>query len=173
MRIMRGLILIAFIGVLVAPQSTVAEYRIAVVDPNRVVEQSPQYEAAGKALELELSKREKALRAQNEEIAALKGKLENSRALMSEAEIRRLENDIRSRSRRLKYAQDEFQDDFSLRQNELRTRLAQQVQEVVEELAREQDIDLIVSEGIVYFSERIDISDQVIDRLKQKFNTTQ
>ncbi len=170
---MRSLIVIALIGVFVAPRLVLAEYRIAVVEPNRVVEQSPQYEAAGKALEAELSKREKALRAQTEEIAALKGKVESSEALMSEAELRRLENDIRSRSRRLKYAQDEFQDDFSLRQNELRTKLAQQVQEVVEELAREQEIDLIVSEGIVYFSERIDISDQVIDRLKQKFNAMQ
>jgi outer membrane protein len=88
---------------------------------------------------------------------------------MSENEIQLLQNDIRSRTRKIKYARDEFQEDFALRQNELRTKLAAQVREVIVEVAKEEKIDLVVSEGIVYFSPRIDISAQVIERLKQEF----
>lgn len=146
------------------------EYRIAVVDPTRVVERSPQYEAAGDALQRELEERERTLREQQEQISALQRRLEREGALMSEQEVQRLQNDIRSRTRRLKYARDEFQEDFALRQNELRTKLARQVQEVVVELAKEQNIDLVITEGVVYFSARIDISDQVIERLKQEFD---
>ena len=144
-------------------------YRIAVVDPNRVVESSPQYEAAGRALQGEVDERERDLRQQQEEITALQRQLERDGSLMSENEAQRLRNDIRSRTRKLKYAQDEFQEDFALRQNELRTKLARQVQEVVVELAKELEIDLVVSEGLVYYSPRIDISDQVVERLKQEF----
>ncbi len=144
-------------------------YRIAVVDPNRVVESSPQYEAAGRALQGEVEDRERMLRAQQEQISELQRQLERDGELMSENELQRLKNDIRSRNRKLKYAQDEFQEDFSLRQNELRTKLARQVQEVVVELAKELEIDLVVSEGLVYYSPRIDISDQVIERLKKEF----
>jgi outer membrane protein len=144
-------------------------YRIAVVDPNRVVESSPQYEAAGRALQGEVEDRERDLRQQQEEITALQRQLERDGTLMSENEAQRLRNDIRSRTRKLKYAQDEFQEDFALRQNELRTKLARQVQEVVVELAKELEIDLVVSEGLVYYSPRIDISDQVVERLKQEF----
>lgn len=143
------------------------EYRIAVVDPNRVVEQSPQYEAAGIALQREVEERERLLREQQDQISALQGRLEREGPLMSESELQRLQNDIRSRTRKLKYARDEFQEDFALRQNELRTRLAQQVREVVIEVAKEEKIDLVISEGIVYFSPRIDISEQVIKRLKE------
>ncbi len=142
-------------------------YKIGVVDPNRVVERSPQYEAAGKALQLEVEERERSLRQQQEQIAVLQGKLERDAALMSESEMQRLQNDIRSRSRKLKYAQDEFQEDLSLRQNELRTKLGKQVQEVVVELAKELGIDLVISEGLVYYSPRVDISDLVIERLKR------
>jgi outer membrane protein len=143
------------------------EYKIGVVDPNRVVELSPQYEAAGKALQGEVEERERSLRQQQEQISVLQRKLEQDRALMSEGEIQRLQNDIRSRTRKLKYAQDEFQEDFALRQSELRTKLAKQVQEVVVELAKELGIDLVISEGLVYYSPRVDISDQVIERLKR------
>jgi outer membrane protein len=145
------------------------DYRIAVVDPNRVVEQSPQYEAAGAALQREVEDRERILREQQDQIAALQGRLEREGALMSENEIQLLQNDIRSRTRKIKYARDEFQEDFALRQNELRTKLAAQVREVIVEVAKEEKIDLVVSEGIVYFSPRIDISEQVIERLKQEF----
>ena len=146
-----------------------SDYRIAVVDPNQVVEQSPQYEAARGALQREVEERERMLREQQDQISALQGRLEREGALMSESEIQRLQNDIRSRTRKLKYARDEFQEDFALRQNELRTKLALQVREVIVEVAKEEKIDLVVSEGLVYFSPRIDISTQIIERLKQEF----
>jgi outer membrane protein len=146
-----------------------SDYRIAVVDPNKVVEQSPQYEAARAALQGEVEDRERILREQQEQISALQGRLEREGALMSESEIQRLQNDIRSRTRKLKYARDEFQEDFALRQNELRTKLALQVREVIIEVAKEEKIDLVISEGLVYFSPRIDVSAQIIERLKQEF----
>jgi outer membrane protein len=149
--------------------SQASDYRIAVVDPNRIVEQSPQYESAGAALQREVEERERLLREQQDQISALQGRLEREGALMSEGEIQLLQNDIRSRTRKIKYARDEFQEDFALRQNELRTKLALQVREVIVEVAKEEKIDLVISEGLVYFSPRIDISEQVIKRLKQEF----
>jgi outer membrane protein len=145
------------------------DYKIGVIDPDRVVEQSPQYEAARKALQEEVADRERSLREQQAKLDELKKNLDRDGPLMSEEEIARLQNDIRTRDRKVKYAKAEFQEDFALRQNELRTKLVQQVREVVQELAKEQKMDLIVSEGVVYFSERVDISAQVIERLQSKF----
>jgi outer membrane protein len=88
---------------------------------------------------------------------------------MSEEELTRLRNDIRARTRRLRYAKAEVQEDFALRQTELRTTLVKQVEEVVEQVAKEKNIDLILSEGVVYFSQRVDISGEVIERLKAEF----
>ena len=156
---------------LLSPGVGAENYKIGVVDPNRVVERSPQYEAAGKALRVEVEERERNLRQQQEQITVLQSKLERDAALMSESEMQRLQNDIRSRTRKLKYAQDEFQEDFALRQNELRTKLGKQVQEVVIELAKELGIDLVISEGLVYYSPRVDISDLVIERLKRDSTT--
>jgi outer membrane protein len=168
---MRALLPILLFSTLLSSAANADDYTIGVIDANRVVEESPQYEAAGEALQSEVAEREKALREQQDEITKLQDKLERDGALMSEDEIQRLKNDIRSRQRRLKYAQVEFQEDFSLRQNELRTKLAKQVQEAVVELAQERNIDLILSEGVVYSSERVDISEAVIERLKKRFQS--
>lgn len=146
-----------------------AEYRIAVIDPNRVVEESPQYEEARNMLSAEVKEREAELFDQQEAVDELSDKLERDGALMSEEEAKRLQNDIRARKRRLRYAKAELQEDFALRQTELRTKLVKQVEEVVQQIAREKEIDLILSEGLVYFSQRVDISGEVIERLKDEF----
>lgn len=151
------------------PASETGGLRIAVVDPNRIVEESPQYESARKVLLEELNERESTLIDQQDAIDRLQKRLERDATLMSEDELQRLQNDIRSRTRRLRYEKEEMQADFALRKNELRTRLVKQVEEVVAQIAREKGIDLILTDGVVYFSERMDVSAEIIERLKQEF----
>jgi outer membrane protein len=150
--------------------ATAVDYVIAVIDPNRVVEQSPQYEAAREELQGQLNEREQDLAAQQAQLDELQKKLDRDAALMSSEEVQRLQNDIRARDRKLKYAQAEAREDITLRQNQMRIKLGKQVEEVVTELAKERKIDLIVSgEDVFYFSKRIDISDDVVERMKQKY----
>jgi outer membrane protein len=87
---------------------------------------------------------------------------------MSESEVKRLERDILSRSRKLKNAQTEFREDLNLRQNEEFKKLRQQVREVIQEVGKSEEIDLIVSDGVVYFSKKIDISDKVLAKLRER-----
>ena len=77
-------------------------------------------------------------------------------------------HDILSRRRKLKALQDEFREDLTLRQNEEFNKLRRQVSEVVQEVGKSEDIDLILSDGVAYHSKRIDISDKVLDRLRAK-----
>jgi outer membrane protein len=148
-----------------------AAYTIAVIDPNRIVEESPQYEEARRMLSTEAKDRETELLDQQGDLDRLTEQLERDGALMSEEEVQRLQNDIRARKRKLRYAKAELQEDFALRQTELRTKLVKQVEEVVQRIAKEKGIDVILSEGLVYFSPRVDISGEVIDRLTQEFES--
>ena len=154
----------------IPPISASAEQlSVAVINPNRIVEESPQYEAARNLLSAEAEEREAELSAQQADIDRLNERLERDGALMRQGEVSRLSNDIRARERRLRYAREELQEDFALRQSDMRTKLVKQVEEVVEQVAKDKDIDLILSEGVVYYSPRADISDEVIERLKTAF----
>ena len=121
-------------------------------------------------LSTEVKDREAELLDQQGDLDRLTERLDRDGALMSEEEVQRLQNDIRARKRKLRYAKAELQEDFALRQTELRTKLVKQVEEVVQRIAKEKGIDVILSEGLVYFSPRVDISGEVIERLKQEFD---
>ncbi|MGD8590670.1 MAG: OmpH family outer membrane protein [Chromatiales bacterium] len=159
------------ISILVMPLLTsiayAESYRIGYVNATRVFEESPQYEAARKRLETEFSRREKELLSNQKQLKQLEEKLQRDGAVMSESEVKRLERDILSRSRKLKNAQTEFREDLNLRQNEEFKKLRAQIREVIQEVGKSENIDMIMSDGVVYYSKRIDISDKVLDKLRR------
>jgi len=101
------------------------------------------------------------------QLKQLEEKLQRDGAVMSESEVKRLERDILSRSRKLKNAQTEFREDLNLRQNEEFKKLRAQIREVIQEVGKSENIDMIMSDGVVYYSKRIDISDKVLDKLRR------
>lgn len=163
-------LVLPFLLLLWGGSTMAADISIAVIDPNRIVEESPQYQEARRMLSTEAKDRETEVLNQQDDLDSLTEKLERDGALMSEDEMQRLQTDIRARKRRLRYAKAELQEDFALRQTELRTKLVKQVEEVVQRIAKEKGIDVILSEGLVYFSDRVDISGEVVERLKQEFD---
>ena len=162
-RILRYLLL----GGLLIAAPAMAEMKVGFLDVSRVAEESPQYAKARKALQRELDKREKDLRAKAEQLKKLEEKFKRDSAMMKESEVRRLERDILSRQRKLKNARDEYRDELSLRQNDERKKLLRKVAEVVRKIGKEEGFDLILTpEAVAYFDPKIDISDKVLSRLK-------
>jgi outer membrane protein len=155
-----------------AAQASVKDPVIGYVDATKVFEQSPQYEAARKSLESEFARRDSDLVAQQKQLKKLQDKLTQDGALMSDAEAKNLERDILSRRRQLKSAQDAFREDFNLRRNDEFNKLRRVVSEVVQEVGKEQGIDMIFTDGVVYASKRVDISDLILERLKEKFTAS-
>jgi outer membrane protein len=79
-----------------------------------------------------------------------------------------MERDIRSRTRELKRLQDEFNEDLNLKRNEAFDRIRRKVLEVVNVIGKKEKFDLIVNDGVLYASERIDITSTVIKQLKNE-----
>ena len=88
---------------------------------------------------------------------------------MSESERHKLERDIVSRKRDVKRGQEEFREDLNIRRNESFDKLRRRVYEVIVDIAKKEKYDLVVSDGVVYADDRIDITDKIVARLKQEF----
>lgn len=159
-----------FILFLMVGSVSAEDYRIGFVNATKVFEESEQYKEARDRLQTEFSRREKDILSNQKQLKQLEEKLQRDGAVMSESEVKRLERDILSRRRKLKNAQTEFREDLNLRQNEEFRKLRAQIREVVQEVGKAEGIDLIVSDGVVYYSKRIDISDLVLDKLKRLKN---
>lgn len=139
---------------------------VAYVDADKVVENSPQYEKARASIQKEFSRRENDILAKQKKLQKQEEKLKRDAKVMSESEVKRLERDIITRRRELKNATEEFREDLTLRQNEAFNKLRRQVLEVIKTVAKEEKLDLVFSVGVVYASDKVDISNKVLKKLK-------
>ena len=160
---------LTLVGALVLSGLAQAEVKVGVVNTAKLMEQAPQAKAAISKMESEFAPREKELVALQREIKSKEEKLARDGAVMSEEARSRLERELVSKRREFKRGQDEFREDLNIRRNEELSKLQRYLYEAIVALAREEKYDLIVSEGVVYASDRIDITDAVLDRLKKAY----
>jgi outer membrane protein len=144
------------------------EIKIGVVNAAKVLEEAPQMEAARKSLEKEFAPRDQELVELQKTVRNMEEKLGRDGDIMSEAEQRNMERDIRNRKRELKRLQDEFNEDLNLKRNEAFDRIRRKVLDVVNVIGKKENFDLIVNDGVLYASDRIDITSAVIKQLKSE-----
>lgn len=66
-----------------------------------------------------------------------------------------------------KRAQQEFSEDFNIRRNEELGKLQRRIVEVIREIAKDQNFDLLLTDGVIYASEQIDVTSQVQEKLSR------
>lgn len=142
-----------------------AELKIGFVNVAKVLEKAPQAEKAKKRLEKEFSPRDKHLVSQGKEIKKLEEKLSRDAAVMSESERRRLEKDIVAKKRDAKRSQQEFKEDFNMRRNEELTKLQRRIMEAIKALAKDEKFDLLLTDGVIFASQQVDVTNQVQEKL--------
>lgn len=154
-----------FLGLLLAANTSYAELKIGFVNIPAVLEKAPQAEKAKKRLELEFSPRDKQLVAQQKEIQLKEEKMNRDASVMGESERSNLEKDIINRKRDAKRSQQEFSEDFNARRNEELGKLQRRIVEAIRSIAKDQHFDLLLTDGVIYASEQIDITAQVQQKL--------
>ncbi|HQU15135.1 MAG: hypothetical protein B7Z66_06040 [Chromatiales bacterium 21-64-14] len=145
-----------------------AELKIGFVNPATLLEKAPQAKAASNLLEQEFAPRQKKLESEQARIQKQEAKLERDGAVMSQPEQQKLQREILNDRRELKRKQDEFREDLNIRRNDELGKLEQVIRQAILTLAKEQHYDLIVSDGVLYASPRVDMTDQVLKLLREK-----
>lgn len=163
-------VLLAFLLVVSAGIVNAEDYKLGAVNALRVLEQSPQAERARGVIEKEFAPRDKQLVAKQKEIKALEDKLAKDGAIMSETERSNLEREIINKKRDLKREQDEFREDFNFRRNEEFAKIQKEIVEAIQQVAKANNYDVVLSEGVIYASSKVDISGLVIEYLKKQNN---
>ncbi|TAN67968.1 MAG: OmpH family outer membrane protein [Methylobacter sp.] len=154
-----------FLGLLLAANVSYADLKIGFVNIPAVLEKAPQAEKAKKRLEQEFSPRDKQLVAQQKEIQSMDERMTKDAAVMGESARVNLEKDILNKKRDAKRAQQEFSEDFNVRRNEELGKLQRRIVEAIREIAKAQNFDLLLTDGVIYASDKIDVTSQVQQKL--------
>jgi outer membrane protein len=154
-----------FLGLLLAANVSYADLKIGFVNIPAVLEKAPQAEKAKKRLEQKFSSRDKQLVAQQKEIQTMEEKMTKDAAVMSESEKSNLEKDLLNKKRDAKRSQQEFSEDFNASRNEELGKLQKHIIEAIREIAKDQNFDLLLTEGVIYANDKIDVTAQVQQKL--------
>jgi outer membrane protein len=151
-----------------APSGVNAELKIGYVNAVKVIEEAPQGEAALKKLEAEFGPRDKKIVELQNRIKQLEEDLAKNAYVLKESERRAREHELLMLKRDLRRESQEFREDYNLRRNEELAALQKLVYKVILEIAKQENYDLILHEGVITASPRIDITDKVLQRLGKK-----
>ncbi|MCP4494229.1 MAG: OmpH family outer membrane protein [Gammaproteobacteria bacterium] len=141
-------------------------YKIGFVNTSQVLKQAPQARKVEERLKAEFGPREEQIKEERQGVLALEERLKTDEKL-SPTTRRKLEREIRLKLSQLKFLEQEFREDQNLRRNEGIRELQQVVAAVLKKLGNTGEYDLILTEGVSFVSEQIDITDQVIEMLSQ------
>jgi outer membrane protein len=170
-RILKVLIVAAIASCVLAPVTFAQAQKIAYVDYKRLLSESPQARAATQALEGEFGPKQKQLEAQRKELEGRMQKFDRDQATMAETERTKTQRDLRDSQLTFERRAKEFQEDGQMRQNEELQRVQKLIVESVRGYAKAQGFDLVIADGVVFYSASVDITGQVLADLQSKAPT--
>ena len=158
--------MIALLFALMSAQAE-AELRVGFVNTAEILKQAPQAEEASSRLQAEFASREAEVVAEAKKLKAKEETLKRDGPIMSDEERRKMERDIVNMRRDIKRAEEAFNEDLNLRRNEELAKLQRNVARAIVDMAKEEKFDLILESGVVFASERVDITKKLLERLKK------
>lgn len=149
-----------------------AEIKLGYVDAARLLDEAPQAKDASNRLKDEFAAREEEIALAQDKVKRLEDALQRDGAVMSEDERKKQTLDILSRKRELRRMQDEFREDVNIRRSDAIGVLQVQIKEMIEQIGSEKKFDLIFFDGIAYANSALDITDEVLEGLKRRHQSS-
>lgn len=142
--------------------------RIGYVDMKRLIDNAPQVIAARARLEAEFATRNTQLDADAARLLRLEEQLRREAAVMSAPDAEQLGREVDALRRSIERTRSRLQQEFGERVDQELGSAWPAMEAAVAEYAREAGYDLVLSSPQLYASGRIDITDRVLDRLRQQ-----
>ncbi len=148
------------------------DMKIGVVSLQALIERAPQTKSAMDALQEEFAPRQRELVAKQKEYEELAAKAQKDFAVMGETERRNAEKDLRDLQREVTRLQNELREDLNLRQNEEYGLLQRAMLKEVQDYAQQQGYDLIVGDGVLFVSNSVNITEEVLRAVEANYQAT-
>jgi len=164
---------IAALGLLALCSAALAQdVRIGYVDMKHLFESAPQVVNAREALEREFSPRNEALLADEARLERLEAELAESTELSDEERFER-EREIRNLQRSIERRREDLAEELRFRTNAEKKALEETIEVAVQQVAEAGDFDLILTSPVAYASDRVDVTDRILQWLREDFRSEQ
>ncbi len=155
----------ATLGLALVGPVAAQEIKIGFVNSERVLREAAPAKAAQTKLEAEFGRRERELTEQANRLKASADKLQKDEPTLSESERTRRQRELVDLDRDIQRKRREFQEDLNQRRNEELASVVERANRVIKGIQDSEKYDLILTEGVFFYSPRVDITDKVIRAL--------
>lgn len=142
--------------------------RIGFVDIPYLIDRAPQALEAERRLETEFAPRQKELEIQRAQLAELAARLADTSLELTEAELAQLDRETRGLERRVKRSEQDFREELNIQKNNEFKNVRILVLEAIADFGKQQDYDLIVSDGVLFANKRIDVTERILESLERE-----
>lgn len=156
--------LAAGVVAMAAMSAQAQEFKVGVVNLDRIFREANSAKAAQTKLEQEFSKREKEIDDLGNQIKVLGDKFEREAPTLAESQRNTRQKQLVDQDREFQRKRREFQEDLNARKNEELQQVIERANKVVKTLAETEKYDLILQES-VYVNPKHDITEKVIKAL--------
>lgn len=163
--LLRALAVAGAIGLCGIAAAQQVSARVGYVDMKRLLDNAPQVVAGRQKLEREFAARDTALKTDENRLAELRAR--QARRGAPEDEAKGLQQEIDALDRSIRRTRDGLRADLKTRSDQELDRSWREINEAVVEFAREHDYDLIVPSPVVYASAKVDVTEQILERLRR------
>ena len=155
------------LGLVSAASAQISDLKIAYVNMAKAIETSTHAETVLNRLKSEFDPKDQKLTGQREKLKKIESDLEKKALVLADSDRIQLEKDVRDLRRKIKRDTEEFREELNVRQNEELRKLERVVLKVVAQIAEKEKYDLIIHQGAIFASTRIDITDRVLAELSK------
>jgi outer membrane protein len=162
---MKMIIKAVALSVLLSANAAMAgDFKVGVVDTERVLRESVPAVNAEKRITKEFSGRDLEIKALVKQAKDLQALLEKEGVMLSDVDQRNKERELTTMNADIQRLQREFREDLNLRKNEELAIVLERANKTIQVIAESEKFDLILQEA-VYRNPKIDITDKVIQHL--------
>ncbi len=147
--------------------------QIGFVDIPYLIDKAPQALEAEQRLEAEFAPRQAELERQRSQLNLLSNQLLDVSADLSESERSQLDIQARSLERRIKRSEQDFREELNIQKNNEFKQVRVLVLEAIARFGKQNDYDLIVSDGVLFAAKRIDVTERILEGLVKDFSRLQ
>ncbi len=142
--------------------------KIGFVDMDKLIDNSPQISNARALITNEFELQYTGIEQKEADLERLENRITKDGAMMSLADLKPLQERARILDRQIRRAKEDLKDAISIRKNQILSKIQDDLNKTVEQYARDNGYDAILINAILYVSDEMNITSEILQILKQK-----
>jgi outer membrane protein len=158
-----------FLSSFISANVFAGDVKIGVVSVERILTEAPQVDAVNTSMLERFGPQRDELKKLEKDITKMQENYKRNELVMTEDKLNDLKKEIIAKIQMLKQQEALLTQEVGTVRNQELAVLQQQVRGIIDDIAKKGKYSLVLSEGVAYADEKLDITDKVLDRMKAAF----